>query len=184
EAPGAQRLAGGEGRQVAPLLLRRPEGRDVVGTERVVCPHRDADRRIAAAQLLDDQRVRHVVQAGAAELLGHHDAEKAERPELLHDGVREFVPLVERGDLVAELGLRERAGDLADLLLLGAQLEVHAQTAARMCSRTKRTMSWVEVPGVKSSFTPIALSAAMSSGGMIPPPKTAMSPAPCSVSRS
>jgi hypothetical protein len=57
-------------------------------------------------------------------------------------------------------------------------------TVARMLSRTKRTMSWVEVPGVKSSFTPMALSAVMSSAGMIPPPNTAMSSAPFSLSSS
>ena len=38
-----------------------------------------------------------------------------------------------------------------------------------MFSRTKRTMSWVDVPGVKISFTPIAFSVPMSSGGIIPP---------------
>ncbi|OGK89195.1 MAG: hypothetical protein A2X52_11135 [Candidatus Rokubacteria bacterium GWC2_70_16] len=41
-------------------------------------------------------------------------------------------------------------------------------------------MSWVEVPGVNSSLTPRALSPRMSSCGMIPPPNTAMSPAPFS----
>jgi len=59
-----------------------------------------------------------------------------------------------------------------------------AHTVARMLSRTKRTMSWVDVPGVNSSLTPIALSSAMSSAGMIPPPNTAMSSAPFSRSSS
>ncbi len=42
-------------------------------------------------------------------------------------------------------------------------------------------MSCVEVPGVNSSFTPMAFSPATSSGGMMPPPKTAMSSAPFSL---
>jgi hypothetical protein len=43
-------------------------------------------------------------------------------------------------------------------------------------------MSVVGAPGVKIFATPIAVSSAMSASGMMPPPNTTMSSAPCSFS--
>src|SRR5262249_58701666 len=72
-----------------------------------------------------------VVEAGAAVLLGHQRAEKAERAELGDDVVGELVPRVVGRDLIAELRLREIAGDVTHLLLLEGQVEVHAALLRR-----------------------------------------------------
>jgi len=90
-----------------------------------VGPHGDADRRVAAAQLLDDERVGHVVEPRPAVLLGHQHPEQPERRQLVDDLERELVALVEGRDLVAQLVLGELPGDLSDLFLLGCQLEIH-----------------------------------------------------------
>src|SRR2546426_320575 len=63
-----------EKRQVPPLLRLGAERRDVVRAQRVVRPHRDADRGVPATELFDDQRVRDVIEAGAAEELCRGDA--------------------------------------------------------------------------------------------------------------
>src|SRR5437773_2025192 len=189
QPPGAEHLPRGQARQVPPLLRLGAERRDVVRAQRVVRPHRDADRGVPATELFDDQRVRDVIEAGAAVLVSHEHPEEAQRPELLHDLVGKRLALVVRRDRVPELTLCELTRDLAKAFLVVGQVEIHrtppaAQAAARMCSRTKRTISWVDAPGVKISLTPIALSAVTSSGGMIPPPKTTMSAASFSRSSS
>ena len=59
-------------------------------------------------------------------------------------------------------------------------VETASSQARRTCVFTKAMMSRVDVPGVKISRTPSALSRAMSSGGTMPPPKTTTSSAPFS----
>src|SRR5262249_2147851 len=100
---------------------------------------------------------------------------------------------LERDAAAARVRRLERGILRAKSLQLGLHIVVshgsspgsgRAQTAARTCSRTKRTLPCVAVPGVNNSFTPIALRAAMSSGGMMPPPNTTTSSAPFSRSSS
>ena len=66
QAPRPQHLAPCERRDV-PLALRRGAERvEVVGAERVVGPHRDADGAVDTGELLHDERVGDVVEARAA----------------------------------------------------------------------------------------------------------------------
>src|SRR5207245_10464240 len=95
-------LARGQARQVGPFLRLRPEARDVVRAEGVVRPHGDADRGVAAAELLDAQRIADVVEAGAAVLLGNQRSAEAERTELPDDAGRELVALVVGRDRVPD----------------------------------------------------------------------------------
>ncbi len=48
--------------------------------------------------------------------------------------------------------------------------------ATRTFAFTQSTMDAVVAPGVKISATPFSFSGAMSASGMMPPPKTLMSP--------
>ena len=87
---------------------------------------RDRDRRVDPRQLLDRERVRDRVAAGAAVFLGQRQAHHTELAELRHELVREARLAVEllgdRSDLLA----RELAHRVADELLLMCEVEVHA----------------------------------------------------------
>ena len=63
------------------------------------------------------------VVAHAAELLGHDEAEQAQVAHLRHQVAREVVVLVPLGDVRLDLGLGELPDDLAEVLVLLAQLE-------------------------------------------------------------
>ena len=87
---------------------------------------RDRDGRVDARQLLDRDRVRDRVAAGAAVLLGDREAHEAELAELGDELVREAAGQVELlGDRLDALS-RERPNRVANQLLLGSQVEVHA----------------------------------------------------------
>ena len=91
----------------------------------------DRDGRVDARQLLDRDRVRDRVAARAAVLLRDREAHEAELAELRDELVREATGQVELlGDRLDPLS-RERPDRVADQLLLGSQVEVHA---ARMVS--------------------------------------------------
>ena len=131
-------LAGRELGQPFLLLLLGAEEEDRHRAERRVRGHRDRDRRVDPRQLLDRDRVGERVGAGAAVLLGDRHAHQPELGELRDELVREAVLAVEllggrRDPLLGEL-----ANGGADELVLGREVEVHAErrVASSTISRT------------------------------------------------
>ena len=81
---------------------------------------------IAGRDFLDHDRQREIVEAGAAELFRHRDAEHAELRELLQRFAREAALAVPCGGVRSELLLREVAQRVADhLVLVGQDHSVH-----------------------------------------------------------
>ena len=70
-------------------------------------------------------------QPRAAVLLRSGEAHQPERAHLLHDVGREVVVAVPLCGVRRDLGLREVADAATELLVLGRQLEGHAQIVAR-----------------------------------------------------
>ena len=88
--------------------------------------HRDRNGGVDACQLLDRDRVREGVAARASVLLRNRQSHEAEFGELGDELVREATLEVElRGNGCNALA-RERARGVADELLLGSEVEVHA----------------------------------------------------------
>jgi hypothetical protein len=87
---------------------------------------RDRDARVHARELLDRDRVAEVVRAAPAVLLRVRDAHQAELAELRDDLVGEALLAVELLGDGADLAVREVAHQPPDLLLLLAQVELHA----------------------------------------------------------
>src|SRR4051812_24588029 len=100
---------------------------------------RDRHRRVHACQLLDRDRVGEVVRSAAAVLLGIGDSHQPEPAELLHDLVREALLAVELLGDRPHLLLGEVANEAPDVLLLGAELEVHSARDRIHCSPVDRT---------------------------------------------
>ena len=97
--------------------------------------HRDRDGGVDPRQLLDRDRVRERVGAGAAVLLRDGDAHQPELGHLLDELVREAVFAVElRGNGLDPLG-RELAHGAAQELVLVREVEVHAKEEASSTSR-------------------------------------------------
>ena len=131
----AHPAAGGEVGQPARLLLVRAEEVDRHRPQRGVRRDRDRDRRVDARQLLDRERVADRVTARAAVLLGEGDPHE---PQLRHladelDGETALAVelLGDRRDALAG----ERADGVADQLVLGRQVEVHAGGHGRRVNR-------------------------------------------------
>ena len=99
---------------------------------------RDRDRRVDPRQLLDDDRVRDRVGAGAAVLLGDRHPHQAELGELRDELVGEALLAVELGRDGRDALARELAHGLADELLLLGEVEVQAarRDASSAMSRT------------------------------------------------
>ena len=93
--------------------------------------HRDRDGRVDARQLLDRDRVGDGVAARAAVLLRDREAHEPELGELRDELVRKPSLLVQLGGDRRDPLARERSNRVADQLLLGCGIEVHA---ARMVS--------------------------------------------------
>ena len=87
---------------------------------------RDRDGGVDARELLDCDRVRDGVAAGAAVLLGHRQAHQPQLAELGDELVREALLTVELLGDGSDLRLRELADRAADQLLLVRELEVQA----------------------------------------------------------
>ena len=130
-------LARREPRQ--PLLLLRlvAEEVDRHRAERRVRRDGDRDGRVDARQLLDRDRVRDGVGAGAAVLLGDRDAHQPELGELRDELVREALLAVELLGDRRDARLGEVAHRAPEQLLLVGQLVVHA--SARPSSAISRT---------------------------------------------
>ena len=92
----------------------------------------DRDGRVDARELLDRDRVRNRVASGASVLLRNRKAHEAELGELADELVREATDQVELCSDRRDALPRERPDRVADQLLLGSEVEVHA---ARMPSR-------------------------------------------------
>ena len=149
--PGAVAELGGRARRAgvgAGVGLRQAEGRELparceigepallllVGAveqdrhrpERGVRGDGDRHRRVDACQLLDRDRVRDGVPARTAVLLRNRKPHEAELTQLRHELVREAAARVEiRSDRLDALP-GERSNGVADQLLLGSEVEVHA----------------------------------------------------------
>ena len=126
EAERGEPLACREIRQPALLLLVGPVEQDRHRPERRVGRQRDRDRGVHTRQLLDDDRVRDGVRSGSAVLLGNGEPHQPELRELGHELVRKATAHVELGrDRLHALAC-ERAHGVANQLLLGGEVEVHA----------------------------------------------------------
>ena len=122
----ASALARREPRQPLLLLLLVAEEEDRHRAERGVRRDRDRDGGVDARQLLDCDRVRDRVAAGAAVLLGDRQAHQPQLGELGDELVREAVLAVELLGDRRDLRLGELADGAADQLLLVRELEVQA----------------------------------------------------------
>ena len=108
---------------------------------------RDRHRRVDARELLDREAVREVVGAAAAVLLRER---QPEQPELAHrehgvDGER--VVAVPGLGVRRDLGFGELAHDVAELLLLGREVEVHGATVAPAVPSPR----WLPSPALRCS---------------------------------
>ena len=121
-----QPAAGGEVREPPFLLLLGAEEVDRHRPERGVGGDGDRDGRVDPRQLLDRDRVGDGVAARAAVALVDRDAHQAEPGHLVHEPDGEARLAIELlGDGRDPLA-RERADGVADQLLLGSKVEVHA----------------------------------------------------------
>ncbi len=99
--------------------------------------HRDRHGRVDARQLLDRNRIRDSVGAGAAVLLRDRDAHQPQVGQLGDELVREALLTVELLRDRRDARLRELAHRAAEQLLLVAQVVVHAKlVASSAISRT------------------------------------------------
>ena len=125
-------LARGELRQPLALLLLVAEQVDRHRPERRVRGDGDRDRRVDPRQLLDGDRVRDGVAAGAAVLLRDRQAHEAELGELRDELVGEARLAVELLGDRRHARLGEVADGAPDELLLVGQLEVHESESAQL----------------------------------------------------
>ena len=88
---------------------------------------RDRDRRVDPGELLDGDRVGERVAAGAAELLGEGNPHQAELGHLRHELVRETALAVELLREGRDAVDRKRAHGVAEELVLGREIEIHAR---------------------------------------------------------
>jgi hypothetical protein len=107
---------------------------DVVGTQGVVGGDADPQRRVDLRQLGDHQDVVDVAEAGAAELLGEQDAEKAELAGLAHHVAGKALRLVDLVDDRLDLAAGEIACRVADgaLVLVEGKIHESLREVARM----------------------------------------------------
>ena len=124
-AEGAARAQVG---QPALALLLGAEGEDRVGAQADARLERDGHRRVDPAELLDGDAERGEVGARAAVLLGERQAEQAQLAHREHGVDGEGVLAVPGLGVRRDLALGEVADDLAERLLLRAQVEIHRTT--------------------------------------------------------
>src|SRR5262249_35473484 len=129
EPEGGQLATGCEVGQPLAFLLLGAEEENRHRPQRRMRRDGDRDRRVDAGQLLDGDRVRDGVGAGAAVLLGDRDAHEAELPELRDEVVGEPAFAIEllrhRSDAIP----CERPDGVSDQLVLWSEVEVHGRRA-------------------------------------------------------
>src|SRR5918995_604064 len=125
QAEPAERPAGAQVGQPFLALRLGAEPVDRVGAEPDAGLERDGERLVDPGQLLDGDAQRGEVGAAAAVLLGERDAEQAEPAHLAHYVEREGVVGVPALGVRRDLGLGEVTHQLAQGLLLVAELNVH-----------------------------------------------------------
>ena len=138
QAEAADRLGRGELRDPAVLLLLGAEGVDRVHDQRALHRHEAAQPRVAALQLLHDQAVGDVAQAGQAVLVDV-GAEQAELGHLGHQVHREARLLVALLDDGHHLVVDEGAHAFADHALLFGERE----SMSRKSTPGKRLMRFL-----------------------------------------
>ena len=111
----------------------RAEQEDRHRPERGVCGERDRDRRVDARELLDRDRVGERVAARAAELLGERDAHQPELGHLRDELVGKPALAVELLGDGRDAIDGERAHGVAEELVLGREVEIHARRSYPEC---------------------------------------------------
>ena len=145
--PAAAREVG----QPLPPLLLGAEQVDRQRPERVVRGDRDRDRRVDPRQLLDRDRVRERVGAAAAVLLRDRHPHQPELGELGDELVREALLAVELLGDRRDLLEREPAHGIAEQLVLGGEVEVHAERLRHSAGGRAAVGSVVPCPHANSS---------------------------------
>jgi hypothetical protein len=126
EAESGEAAPRGEVREPALLLLVGAEEQDRHRAERGVGRDGDRDGGVDACELLDRDGVGDRVSARAAVPLGHRKPHQPELAQVRHELVGKASAQVElRGERLDALPC-ERSDRVADQLLLGSEVEVHA----------------------------------------------------------
>ena len=120
-------LAAGERGEPPPLLLLGAEQEERHRAERRVGCDRDRDGRVDSRELLDRDRVTQRIAAGTAELLGERDPHQPELGHLGDELVGEAAFAVELLGDGRDAFDGEGAHGVAEQLLLGREVEIHAQ---------------------------------------------------------
>ena len=126
QAVGADDLAARHRHEEALLLLVRPGEVERAAAEARVRGDDQPERAPHAADLLDRDRVGQGVEAGAALVLGDRDAEPAELADPADDLGREAALALVLVDDRRDLGDHEVADRVAQQVVLGGEVEVHA----------------------------------------------------------
>jgi hypothetical protein len=130
----ADHLSAGERRDEARALLVAAEAENRKRDGARVHGHGHADARVRARELFQHEDVGEEVRARTAVVLGYAGSHQAQFGELAEELLREMVLTVPLGRVRLDLGLRELARERLDLLLVGAQLEVHGRIIAQETS--------------------------------------------------
>src|SRR5206468_2838410 len=126
EAEAADDLALAQRGKPPLLLLLRAEFEDGHLDERDLDGERRAHRRVRAPDLLGDEGVRDEVETDATVFLRHRSAEQTERRHLSEHVLGEDLAPIALARSRRDLLVREILRELADRLLLGSEVEVHA----------------------------------------------------------
>src|SRR5438552_18319714 len=136
EAEAADEIAFAEAWEVAALLLLGAELQERELDERDLHRERGADRRVDAADLLGDERVRDVVHPHPAVLLRDRPAKEPERGHLLQHLGRELLGAIALAGARRDLPVGAILGELAYLLLLAGEVEVHRRESIEASARS------------------------------------------------
>src|SRR5580704_12692909 len=125
QGPCSQLFSLREGNEILALLLFATEFVDVVGTERIVRRHEQANGAVHTGEFLNSRGVFDVAQARAAVFLRKNDTQQAHFREFgqnFRGKVRDFVPF---HDVWADFALGEFADGLSEALLFVGKREIH-----------------------------------------------------------
>ena len=131
QTEGAQHLAARHRPQIFLLLLRRAVFDQRHAADRVVPAHDGGNRAVAGRDLLQRQRVRHVIGAGAVPFRRHRHAHEAELAQFAQRRAREHRLAFPFGRIGRQHALREVARGLANVFLLFGQQHASYSAAWR-----------------------------------------------------